>query len=174
MNTKQGALAAMVVTNMVLLPFTATAAEAVGLTKQQLENTVYIMPSLGELPDEKSEIKKGYYKKDETTIGVMHTAGGALGQPPKSAGAVVFYMNTGGSGDFMFVEAFLQENGKAKSIAYRSLGDRSVVNKLTIVNGQIVIDMIAHGPNDGAVNPSVHRIVRYKLVKDKLTGPDVN
>ncbi|HEY9778082.1 MAG TPA: hypothetical protein V6C81_30240 [Planktothrix sp.] len=173
MNEKIFVLAAVAAAQIVLFDGTATGASAAGLTKHQIENARYIVPSIGEPPDDHLTLKNGEGKLATTTVGVTQSVGGMIGTPPQTGGAAVIYENTGGSGDFMFVEALVLNGGKVKAVAYKSLGDRSVVNKLSIKDGQIILDMLAHGPHDSAVEPTMHRVVHYKFVKDKLIGPDV-
>jgi hypothetical protein len=151
----------------------ARTALAAPLTVKQLLNTVYVVPSLsGEVPNDHISVKNGKGKHGATTLGVMATAVGKLGKPSQDGGAAAYWVNTGGTGDFMYLAAFVTIKGKIECIGYKTLGDRSVVNKLKIKNNQIILDMTGHAPSDSANEPTQHRVVKYSMVENKLIGPD--
>ena len=64
--------------------------------------------------------------------------------------------NTGGSGTFEYAVAMLDRGGQPVQAGYELLGDRVIVNHITIANRQITVDMIASGPNDPLCCPTQH------------------
>jgi hypothetical protein len=60
------------------------------------------------------------------------------------------------------------KDGKPVNISSISLGDRVKINKMSILNNIIVLDMFIHGPKDGLAKPTIRTIKKYKLSDDKL------
>lgn len=56
--------------------------------------------------------------------------------------------NSGGSGVFEYAVAMLSRSGQPVQVGYEFLGDRVKVNRVTIANRQIIVDMITHGANE--------------------------
>ncbi len=121
------------------------------------------------LIDGKYEVKSsgGYplsvviYSQDKIAIGDLNGDG-------KKDGAVILVYSTGGSGSFRVLEAVVNRKGKTVNVASIELGDRVVVQSISIASGEIIIKMIAHGPDDGASNPTVRKTVRYRLNGEEL------
>jgi hypothetical protein len=84
-------------------------------------------------------------------------------------------VNTGGSGTFKFAVAMLDRGAMPVQAGYESLGDRVAVNRFTISNRQITVDMIAHGPNDPLCCPT-QRVVKVLSIRilsasDRVSRP---
>lgn len=77
---------------------------------------------------------------------------------------VILVSRSGGSGTYKELAVVLNQNGNANSIANQALGDRTVVNSLTIQNGVISINITPW--NGGGIVQS--ETINYKLVGDKL------
>jgi heat shock protein HslJ len=82
--------------------------------------------------------------------------------------AVVLYTDAGGSGTFGDLHAVVDREGQAVPTASTLLGDRVVVELLAIEEGEIVAELIAHGPDDPMCCPSQRVQVRYALQGDQL------
>ena len=82
--------------------------------------------------------------------------------------AVILAANAGGSGTFISLEAVRNEGGEPVHLATYPLGDRVRIESLAIEGGQIVLDMITHGPDDPMCCPT--QLVRnvYALEGDTL------
>jgi hypothetical protein len=105
-----------------------------------------------------------------TTITLLDVQGsGAIDADASPDAAVVLASNTGGSGTFIELVAVLNDNGNPMPAAKSFLGDRVVVNSITIANGQIVLAMRVHGPGDGQCCPSQTATKRYVLSGSALS-----
>ena len=82
--------------------------------------------------------------------------------------AVIQVASPGGSGTFYYLAAVINENGTPKHIASQSLGDRIQVKSISIKSGEVVIDMVEHGPKDPLCCPTVEVTRTYKLQGDRL------
>jgi hypothetical protein len=77
--------------------------------------------------------------------------------------AVVLATNSGGSGVFIDLAAVVVEDGQPVNVAITPLGDRVQINSLTIQDGQIVVDMVTHGPDDPMCCPTQQVVETYEL-----------
>jgi len=82
--------------------------------------------------------------------------------------AAVLISNPGGSGTFRDLVVVINQNGVPKHIATELLGDRIKVKSVTIKSGEILVEMLKHGPNDPMVSPTLNVTQTYKLQEDKL------
>ncbi len=82
--------------------------------------------------------------------------------------AVVLAANAGGSGTFISLEAVRNEGGEPVHVATYSLGDRARIESLAIEGGQIVLEMITHGPDDPLCCPTQRARNVYALEGDAL------
>ncbi|MFQ5812502.1 MAG: META domain-containing protein [Anaerolineae bacterium] len=82
--------------------------------------------------------------------------------------AVILAANAGGSGTFISLEAVRNEGGKPVHVATYSLGDRARIESLAIEGGQILLEMITHGPDDPMCCPTQRVRNVYALEGDTL------
>jgi len=82
--------------------------------------------------------------------------------------AVVLATSGGGSGTFISLEALKNAGGVAQHAATVQLGDRTVVNALSVDDGVIRLEMVAHGPNDPMCCPSLGVVETYGLRGSQL------
>jgi heat shock protein HslJ len=68
--------------------------------------------------------------------------------------AVILAANAGGSGTFISLEAVRNEGGEPAHLSTYLLGDRVRIELLAIEGGQIVLQMVTHGPNDPMCCPT--------------------
>lgn len=82
--------------------------------------------------------------------------------------AVTFVTSSGGTGHFTVLAVFENKNGTPKFIASEPLGDRIVINKISVEKGTILVDLITQGPDDGLCCPTFHKINQYTLSGSSL------
>lgn len=82
--------------------------------------------------------------------------------------AGVLVTNSGGSGTFRHLAAVLNDNESARNVATLFLGDRVKVKSIAIKSGEIVVEMITHGPNDPLCCPTVDVTQKYALRESQL------
>jgi hypothetical protein len=103
---------------------------------------------------------RGFYenKSDEISSSTNKLAYGLIDGRP---GAVTFTgWSTGGSGYWEVLTLYRIKAGKIQPVGWHHLEDRARVNKLSVQNNAIVLDWNKHGPNDPAIDTSVHEVVR--------------
>jgi hypothetical protein len=95
-----------------------------------------------------------------------HIAYGELnGQP---AAAVVLVTDPGGSGTFYDLAVVVNQNGKPVNVATTNLGDRVEIHGVSILDNQVVVDMLQAGPDDPLCCPSQWLVNRYTMQNDQL------
>ena len=144
------------------------------LTLEALKNAEYD----SEFPkDHKAKLTDGKYQEEyqpgaatKLIIG-LHPAYaiGDLNGDGVDDAAVILVANPGGSGTFYHLAAVVNENGTPEHVASQSLGDRIQVKSISIRSGEIVLDMVVHGPSDPLCCPTVEVTRTYKLQGDKLS-----
>lgn len=112
------------------------------------------------------EIVPGAATKINVTL-TRHMAFGYLTDGQEVA-AVVLYTAPGGSGTFYDLAVVVQQNGKLVNLATTLLGDRVKINSLSTEDGEIVVDMITHGPNDPMCCPTQRVLETYALEDNQL------
>ncbi|HEX9721874.1 MAG TPA: hypothetical protein VGA53_01275 [Candidatus Paceibacterota bacterium] len=95
---------------------------------------------------------------------------GDLNFDGKSDAAVVLATNYGGSGNFRELAVVLSQDGTFKHVASVDIGDRVIVNEISIQSSRILLDMVVHGPEDGACCPTqaVLKIFRFDVESQEL------
>jgi hypothetical protein len=91
-----------------------------------------------------------------------YTAGG------QSLAATVLVTDPGGSGTFCELVAILFKGDEPQHVASALLGDRVQLESLAIEGGEIVVEMVAHGPDDPMCCPTQHVVERYALKGEEL------
>ena len=66
--------------------------------------------------------------------------------------------------------AVVNEQGQPRHVASALLGDRVHIESLAIQAGRIVVQMIGHGPGDGACCPTQEQTRAFQLAGDTLEG----
>ena len=80
----------------------------------------------------------------------------------------IMVTNPGGSGTFYDLAALTFEGGQPQHVASVSLGDRVKIQSLSITAGEIVVEMIAQGPDDPMCCPTQYTVERYALQGEEL------
>jgi heat shock protein HslJ len=142
------------------------------LTPEALEDGVY----QSEWPEDGvAQLTDGEYRKPvvegsatELIIQLTDIALGDLDGDGIEDAAVILVTDPGGSGTFYDLAAVLNRNGKPEHVATASLGDRAKIRAFSIEAGQVIIEMVTHGPDDPMCCPT--QIVRnsYALEGDTL------
>ena len=83
--------------------------------------------------------------------------------------AVVFAVSGGGSGTFYSLAAVINQGGAAVHVSSALLlGDRIQLEALSIEEGVITVQMVAHGPQDPMCCPTQRVVRRYQLIEDDM------
>jgi hypothetical protein len=161
-------------------PFAAAAppAQGKGLTLEDLLNAEYLssMVEGGRVP-----LSDGVYQAAASAdtasdinvaLGDMVVFGDIDGNGSQDAAALLI-SNAGGSGTFYDLAVVVDDQGTARNIAIKPLGDRVQVQSLSIRGDEIVVDMITHGPDDAMCCPTLAVTRSFRLAGDKLiaAGP---
>jgi hypothetical protein len=82
--------------------------------------------------------------------------------------AVIIVTATGGSGSFYDLALLRAEGGEPTNVATVLLGDRVQAQGLAVREGEIVVDLVRHGPHDPLCCPSQQVLERYALERGEL------
>jgi hypothetical protein len=139
------------------------------LTLDTLRNATYRLPFYGQTVT----LTDGNYRYESSpnlldVILLDAYATGDLNGDGVPDAAVILGENGGGSGTFESVIVVYNENGTPVQGAAAQLGDRVRVNSIVIQNGEIVLDMFVHGPNDGLCCPSFPNVQTYRMIGNNL------
>jgi uncharacterized lipoprotein YbaY/LysM repeat protein len=144
-----------------------------GLSSEQLANATY-----QGIYDEPVQLTDGEYvgepfveggaSRPTVTLLDQFTARGDLNGDGVDDAAVVLAENSGGSGTFIYLAAVVNQDGMPVNQATVLLGDRAQIDSLAIENGEIVVSMVTHGPDDPMCCPTQQAIKTYQLQGDQL------
>jgi hypothetical protein len=95
-----------------------------------------------------------------------HVAFGDLNGEP--AAVVILVSDSGGSGTFYDLAVVVEQDGQPVNVATILLGDRVLINSLTIEDGKIAVDMVTQGPDDPFCCPTQQVVNTYDLQGDQL------
>lgn len=82
--------------------------------------------------------------------------------------AAIFFENYGGTGNFGFLAIYANVNGLPVFLTSTLIDDRPMINNMIVENGEIFMDAIVHGFEDGGCCPTLSTTRRYALVNNKL------
>lgn len=151
------------------VPSVPAASSVPALTLETLRNATYTLPTFGNtvtLTDGGYRYENGPEKLDVILLDV-HATGDLNGDGAEDA-AVILGENSGGSGTFESVIAVYNDNGMPVQAGAAQLGDRVLVKSAVIQNGEITLDMMVHGPNDGLCCPSLPNVQTYRMIGGHL------
>ncbi|OFW53668.1 MAG: hypothetical protein A2163_08450 [Actinobacteria bacterium RBG_13_35_12] len=138
------------------------------LTIDNLKNAEYYFLSY----DRRIQLTNGQYEDwpSRITAGIYNDkiAFGDLNNDGKEDAVVIVTINGGGSGDFRELAIMGNQDGNPTYLTSKELGDRVIINSVSIQLGIITINMITHGPNDAMCCPTKEELVRYKLSGNQL------
>lgn len=100
---------------------------------------------------------------------VMLTSYAAYGElNGEPAAAVILVTDPGGSGTFYELAVVVERDGQPVHLTSTQLGDRVQINSLEIVDDAILVDMVAHGPDDPMCCPTQRVRRSYVLEGEQL------
>jgi hypothetical protein len=143
------------------------------LTLEALENMAYQSewPRGGAAQLANGEYREKYDEDSasELVIGLsgFHASGDLNGDGAGDA-IVILYANPGGSGTFFYLAAVINQEGEPVNLASEFLGDRVKVKTVSIEDGDIVVHLLTHGPDDALCCPTQPAIWRYALEGNAL------
>jgi len=125
------------------------------LAEQTLLNLTYTLPDIGQVT-----LVGGSYEDTANMILVVtgeqpiYALGDLNGDGNEDA-VIIMVANTGGSGRFVFMMAVTNGTGGPQNVAATFMGDRVLVNSLTIEDGQVLADVTTQGPDDALCCPTL-------------------
>lgn len=144
---------------------------AVPLDTEMLKNSSYRVPSGY---NEDVTLVDGEFRREDPT-NALYTrllddkiAYGDIDGDGLEDAAIILVSNTGGSGNFVDLLAVSGAGGIAQSIGAAFLGDRVAVQSITIVDQQVIVNMITQGPNDPSCCPTLNVTATYELQDGEL------
>ena len=149
---------------------TETLPAATGMSETSLKNAEYHLPDVGtfRLHDGTFEHQYGSGATQVNRVGLLQAEPGALDSSGKQGAVVFLWVNTGGSGTFVYIVAMTEQDGQPQQMAVDLLGDRVQVHSTSINDGQIVVNVGAFSPSDPLCCPSQQITRTYKLDGNRL------
>ncbi len=161
------------------LPWEAAPPDAeLRLTLEQLRNGEYHLPLLGDeetpirFEDGEASIQLGEGATQRVRAGLIDgmVAFGDLDSDGLADAVVVVYINYGGSGTFINLVAVLDREGAPVQAGRVLLGDRVSVESLSISSGEISVNMLTQGPDDGQCCPSLNVTRKLRLQAGRIVA----
>lgn len=144
------------------------------LTIEQIQNVQYplLVPEDGRV----IQLINGTYQSGTDTLAqdyayVKVTQFFALGDVTGDGlgdAAVLFLENYGGTGQFGVLAIYANVSGEPLFVTSTLIDDRPQINSIALDNGEIFIDAIVHGFDDGGCCPTLSTTRKYALVKNQL------
>ncbi len=143
---------------------------------RQIKNTYWQLDKT----EERKTFKKGSYEfetkiKGESCASCIEKAWmgetilGNLSDSLEKDGVAIIYSETGGSGTFVYLNLYVNKNGKMVQSGYPIfLGDRIKVKNVTIKNKKILLDLITHGKGEPLCCPTTKETQKFELKNGQL------
>ncbi len=97
-----------------------------------------------------------------------HVAFGDLNGDGIDEAAVMVLENFGGTGNFGMLAIYSNVNGLPVFLTSVLIDDRPMINGIVIEDGEVFLDAVTHGFDDGACCPTLQTTRRYTLVNNQL------
>lgn len=139
------------------------------LTEEALKNAEYIFiednqPYLVRLTDGRYQFGSDPSAEDYVAISLADVfAFGDLNGDGVEDAAVLLIETYGGTGVFVSLAAVLNQGGAPKHISTAFIDDRPVIFALTIENGEILMEVAVHAPDDASCCPTLAQTRTYRL-----------
>jgi hypothetical protein len=144
------------------------------LTIEQINNVQYplLVPNDGRVV----QMTNGIYQSGTDTLSVDYAyiavtqffALGDLTGDGVGDAAVMFLENYGGTGNFGVLAVYANVAGQPVFLDSLLIDDRPMPNSISLINGEIFLDVIVHGFEDGGCCPTLQTTQTYALVKNQL------
>lgn len=82
--------------------------------------------------------------------------------------AVLLREDAGGSGSFVSLGVFLNDNGAARPAAWAYIDDRPQIKAIWIAEGEVIFEGVIHEMDDPMIEPTLVARQAYRLVDDQL------
>jgi hypothetical protein len=133
-----------------------------------LKNLAY---QLEVVPSGSAQLTEGRYEDAANRIQVYWFDTYAMGElDGEPAAAVVINANTGGSGTFSTLAVVMEQEGEPVNVASAVIGDRVRLNRISITDNEIVLDLVTQGENEGMCCGSQRMLVNFALENDELVA----
>lgn len=141
------------------------------LTETALKNATY-----QDIYDEPVTLTDGKYEGEpfveggasRPTVTYIDATWGDLNDDGADDAVVYMAENSGGSGVFIYLAVMVEQDGQPVNVATTLLGDRTNIDDLKIENGEIVVKILTHGPDDPMCCPTQNVIKKFALQGDQL------
>lgn len=120
------------------------------------------------LQDGQSVVAAGTMDEEHVTLTGYLAYGDLTGDDTEEA-AVLLETNTAGTAVFYELAVLVAEDGQPRNVATTLVGDRIILSDLRIEDGQVVIEITAHGAGDADCCPTHDQRVTYTLAEDELS-----
>jgi hypothetical protein len=106
---------------------------------------------------------------DQVRIRLCAAAAGDLNGDGLGDAVAILTSNYGGSGSFYELTALVNQGAAMEQANSVELGDRVEIKGLKVEAGAVVVDMLAHGPDDPMCCPTMKTTRRFRLKDGLLT-----
>ena len=140
-----------------------------GFSEEYLLNSELFAPFYGEnvqLTDGEAVVEGEY--GDSRFFLLPQMAFGNLNDDGAEDAAVLLAENGGGTGTFVSLIVFLNEEGIKKQIGNRLIDDRPRIQSISIEDGRIVLDALIHNIGDAMATPTLQTHRSYQLFDEQL------
>jgi heat shock protein HslJ len=146
---------------------------ASGFTLDQLRNATYrgIYDRAVTLTDgqyDGAPFQPGGAARPRVVLASNLVARGDLDGDGGEEAVVLLAANSGASGTFDYLAVVAAQDGKPVNVATESLGDRVQLRSLRILDGQLMVDLVAHGSDDAMCCPTLKVRRTLTLSGDRL------
>ncbi len=139
-------------------PYPPTPTPLPDLDEAALQVATLTLPETGPIT-----LQDGYYAQGETRVSLLTWAKGWLVYNGGIDAVAAVSLNTGGTGNFVYLVAFYNEQGTAMQHGDAIfVGDRVQINELSIWDGRIMLDAVTHWQDEPFCCPSKHVRLTYK------------
>lgn len=142
---------------------------------QQLRNAEYVLPLVDPLDGREKETRirlvDGEYTLSSDSPPQRVRAGllsefvatGDLNDDAIPDAVAPLFLNTGGSGTFIYMTAMVDRGGALVQAGREFLGDRIKLNRIAVAgDGTTTVDMVVHGPNDPMCCPTQRTVKKFQ------------
>lgn len=152
-----------------------TGKNAKPVTKVVLENARLSLPygnepenRINDLPFKKGKHHSVIDGSIQLQADLFKMAFGDLNGDGVEDGAYIASLHQGGSGVFISMGVLLAGSSQPLEPIY--LGDRTAIKSVSITSGNIILEILGHGPNDGLCCPSEKRRLVYSVKNNSLVA----